>query len=192
MTRTNDEDDFVEFAAVSHERLRRTAYSLCGDWHRAFDITQEALMRLYVARPPIEHMGGMAAYARRAVRSVAIDHARKRSNTEVPALVVDTVPASPDVACAVADRETVMRALARLPQGRRACVVLRYFEDLSVADVAALLDVDPGTVKSQTSRGLASLRAILEEEAEELVPTSAGSKCQNLAGPPQCRGLARD
>jgi RNA polymerase sigma-70 factor (sigma-E family) len=174
MTRRND-DDFVEFAAASRERLRRTAYLLCGDWHRASDITQEALIRVYVAWPRLERKGGLAAYARRAVVSVVIDQSRKRSSTEVPAIAVEAAPSGRDLAGDVADRQAVMHALARLPQRQRACVVLRYFEDLSVTEVAALLGVSEGTVKSQTSRGLASLRTMFEAEThDELVVTGEG------------------
>jgi RNA polymerase sigma-70 factor (sigma-E family) len=166
-TSLRHEDDFVEFAAASREWLRRTAYVLCGDWHRASDITQEALIRVYVAWPRLENKGGLAAYARRAVVSVVIDQSRQRSSTEVPAMAAEAAPVAPDLAGEVADRQAVRQALARLPQRRRACVVLRYFEELSVAEVAALLGISEGTVKSQTSRGLASLRTMLEDEAHD-------------------------
>jgi DNA-directed RNA polymerase specialized sigma24 family protein len=82
--RRND-DEFAAFVAVSHERLRRTAYLICGDWHRASDITQEALIRVYVAWPRLDKRGGLLAYARRAVVNVSIDQSRKLSSTEVPA-----------------------------------------------------------------------------------------------------------
>jgi RNA polymerase sigma-70 factor (sigma-E family) len=163
-----DADDFVEFAAASRERLHRTAYRLCGDWHRASDITQEALIRMYVAWPRLERKGALAAaYAQRAVVSVAIDQSRKRSSTEVSVSPVEAAPSARDLAAEVADRQTLMHALARLPRRQRACVVLRYFEDLSVSEAAALLDVNEGTVKSQTSRGLASLRNMIEDETHD-------------------------
>ena len=166
MTPQND-GDFVEFAEASREGLRRTAYQLCGDWHRASDITQEALIRVYVAWPRLECKGRPAAYARLAVMSVVIDQSRKRYSTEVPTFAVEAPPSARDLAGEIADRQTVLLALARLPQRRRACVVLRYFEDLSVTEVAALLGVNEGTVKSQTWRGLATLRRMLEDGTDD-------------------------
>jgi RNA polymerase sigma-70 factor (sigma-E family) len=166
VSRRND-DGFVEFAAASKARLRRAAYLLCGDWHRASDVTQEALLRVYVAWPRLECKGALAEYARRAVVSVVIDQSRKRSSTEVPVFAVEAASSDRDLAGEVANRQAVMHALARLPQRQRACVVLRYFEDLSVSEVAALLGVHEGTVKSQTSRGLVSLRTLFADETPD-------------------------
>jgi RNA polymerase sigma-70 factor (sigma-E family) len=164
---TRRHDDFVEFASSSHERLRRTAYLLCGDWHRAADITQEALIRIYLAWPHIERKDCLAAYARRAVMSVVIDQARKLSSTELPALAVDETPSAHDPAAEVTDRLSLVQALVRLPQRQRACVVLRYFEDLSISEVAAQLGVTTGTVKHQTYRALASLRRMFKDEGAQ-------------------------
>jgi RNA polymerase sigma-70 factor (sigma-E family) len=166
MTRKND-DDFINYAAASQERLRQTAYLLCGDWHRASDITQEALIRIYVAWPHIERKDCLGAYARRAVMSVVIDQARKLSSTELPALAVEATSSVHDLAGEVTDRQSLVQALLRLPQRQRACVVLRYFEDLSIAEVAALLGIATGTVKHQTFRGLASLRRTFKVEDAE-------------------------
>ena len=170
-----DDEGFVEFAAARRDRLRRTAYLICGDWHRSSDIVQEALIRLYVAWPRLERKDGLTAYARRAVVSVAIDQSRRRSSTELPSEVGDQAPATDDVAGGVADRDLLMRALASLPKRQRACVVLRYYEDLPVAEVATALGVNEGTVKSQTSRALASLKAMFEEhDREALLVTNEG------------------
>jgi RNA polymerase sigma factor (sigma-70 family) len=89
-----------------------------------------------------------------------IDQARKLSSTELSALA----PSAHDLASEVTDRQFLMQALVRLPQRQRACVVLRYLEDLPVAEVAALLGVTTGTVKHQTYRGLASLRRMFKDE----------------------------
>jgi RNA polymerase sigma-70 factor (sigma-E family) len=164
-----DDDEFVDFAESSRDRLRRTAYLMCGDWHRSSDIVQEALIRVYVAWPRLERKGGMTAYARRAVVSVAIDQSRRRSSTELPSAHDETVRGSGDVATGVVDRDLLLRALALLPKRQRACVVLRYYEDLPVADVAAALGISEGTVKSQTSRALATLKARFEAQAHDLL-----------------------
>ena len=78
-----DDEEFVAFATASRDRLRRTAYLMCGDWHRASDLAQEALIRVYVAWPRLERKGGLAAYARRAVVSAAIDASRRKSHGEL-------------------------------------------------------------------------------------------------------------
>lgn len=172
-----DDEEFVAFAAASRDRLRRTAYLMCGDWHRAADLTQEALIRVYVAWPRLERRGGLASYARSAVVSAAIDASRRRSSREVPVTADDQAPSGQDVAGAVTERSALLLALSRLPARQRACVVLRYYEDLSVADVAALLGVSEGTVKSQTSRALVTLREIVEEQThEDLVVTTEGGR----------------
>ncbi len=157
-----DEAAFVEFAEAARGRLRRTAYLLCGDWEQASDHVQEGLIRVYVAWPRLTRAGREHGYARRAVVSAFLDHSRRRSSTEVPSEPDRNVPSGQDVAESVALRAALMSALADLPLRQRACVVLRYFDDLSVADTAAVLGCSEGTVKSQTSRALASLRSTFE------------------------------
>lgn len=157
-----DEASFVEFAEAVRGRLRRTAYLMCGDWDQASDHVQEGLIRVYVAWPRLTRAGREHAYARRAVVSAVIDHARRRSSTEVPTQYDADRPSDEDVAEGVATRDALMAALLELAPRQRACVVLRYFEDLTVEDVAAVLGCTEGTVKSQTSRALASLQSRLE------------------------------
>jgi RNA polymerase sigma-70 factor (sigma-E family) len=165
-----DEAAFVEFAQSARGRLRRTAYLLCGDWDRASDHVQEGLLRVYVAWPRLVRHGGELAYARKAVVSAFLDASRKRSSTERPSSEHPDRATGHDLAAAVADRAALMDALARLPGRQRACVVLRYFEELDVRETAAALRCSEGTVKSQTSRAIASLRAMFEEAArDELV-----------------------
>ena len=158
-----DEAAFVEFAESARARLRRTAYLLCGDWDRASDFVQEGLVRVYVRWPRLVRNGGELAYARKAVVSAYLDHARRRSSTERPTEADPTLASPEDVATAVVTRAALMAALAEVPPRQRACVVLRYFEDLSVAETAALLGCPEGTVKSQTSRALFSLRSRVED-----------------------------
>jgi RNA polymerase sigma-70 factor (sigma-E family) len=157
-----DEAAFVEFAEAVCGQLRRTAYLLCGDWDQASDHVQEGLIRVYVAWPRLSRAGRERAYARKAVVSAFLDHARRRSSTEVPVEPNRNLPSGQDVAESVALRTALMSALADLPSRQRACVVLRYFDDLSVADTAATLGCSEGTVKSQTSRALASLRSTFD------------------------------
>jgi RNA polymerase sigma-70 factor (sigma-E family) len=170
MGRGARDEAFIEFAAASRSRLRSTAYLLCGDWDRASDHVQEGLIRVYVAWPRLVRDGGELAYARKAVVSAFLDSSRKRSHTERPASDHPDRASGEDVAAVVADRAALMQALARLPARQCACLVLRYFEELDVRETAAVLGCSEGTVKSQTSRALASLRVMFEDQSrDELV-----------------------
>lgn len=162
-----DSGDFLDFAAAAGPRMRRTAFLLCGDWDRAGDIVQEALIRLYIVWPRLEPGPGMTSYARRTVLNVNAEWARRRSNQEI---VSEVVPQQivQDTAAGVTERLVLMQALASLPPRQRACVVLRYYEDLSVAEVARLLGCREGTVKSQTARGLLALRSAYQRAGEDL------------------------
>jgi RNA polymerase sigma-70 factor (sigma-E family) len=155
-----DESDFVDFVTHQSNSLCRTAYLLCGDWRRAEDATQEALIRLYRVWSRIQRKGSVAAYARKIVVTTTLDALRRKSSREVVggdeyfATQVD----SADPLGALEYRLAITQALAELPPRQRACVVLRYFDELSVDETAAALDCRPGTVKSQTLRALDKLR----------------------------------
>ena len=171
-----DELAFVEFAQAARPRLRRTAYLLCGDWDLASDHAQEGLIRMYVAWPRMRRTGGEHAYAKRAVVSAFLDSVRKRSSKEYATEADASLSSGEDVADSVVARRALMVALAELPPRQRACVVLRYFEDLDVAATAAALGCSQGTVKSQTSRALDSLRSMFNESpVGELVILNEGT-----------------
>ncbi|MBB4686707.1 SigE family RNA polymerase sigma factor [Amycolatopsis jiangsuensis] len=151
-----------EFARYFGERahsLRATAYLLCGDWHRAEDLTQAALLKLYLAWPRLERHDALDAYARKVVlRTFLAENRRSRWKRER----LTDLP--PDVAAPPAADETdplIRQALAVLGPRQRAVLVLRYFEDLSVEETAEALGCSTGTVKSQAARGLATLRTRL-------------------------------
>ena len=169
---------FTEFASASRSRLRSTAYLLCGDWDRASDHVQEGLLRVYVAWPRLVRQGGELGYARKAVVSAFLDASRKRSSTERPAAGHTDRASGEDIASTVTDRAALMAALERLPARQRACVVLRYFEELDVRETAAALGCSEGTVKSQTSRALASLRAMFEDASRDELVVAGERKLQ--------------
>ena len=155
-----DDREFEDFVAVSQPALRRTAYLLCGDWQLASDYVQEGLIRVYRRWPRLERDGRLHAYAKRAVVSAALDARRRRSSTELVSGTSATGAGTvPDHATPSSERMALLEALATLPPRQRACVVLRYYEDLPVVEVARMLGVAEGTVKSQTSRGLAALQS---------------------------------
>jgi RNA polymerase sigma-70 factor (sigma-E family) len=157
-----DDSAFVDFVNGANRGLRRTAYLVCGDWGLAEDLVQEALLKLYVAWPRVAASEGIHAYARRTVVNVAIDAGRKSTKTPQSGEELPELADRHDAVRAVDTRSVVMAGLRELPPRARACVVLRYFDDLSVEETAEVLGVTPGTVKSQTSRGLTLLRTSLE------------------------------
>ncbi|MEU4738954.1 SigE family RNA polymerase sigma factor [Actinosynnema sp. NPDC023658] len=160
MDRDREFDEYVDARALV---MRRTAYLLCGDWHRAEDLVQTALTKLYVAWPRVRRDISPDAYARKVLVRAAIDDSRRAFRRRET--VVDEVPDTrvPD---ATSDFD-VRRALASLPAGQRATVVLRYWEDLSVKETARLLGRTEGTVKSQSAKGLAALRDLLGHDVLE-------------------------
>jgi RNA polymerase sigma-70 factor (sigma-E family) len=158
-------DAFEEFVRGRSAHLFRLALLLTG-WNTAAaeDLVQTALERAYRRRWLL--FGGQASpepYIRRVLVNAAIDWRRWRRRTgELPldAAVGAAAVTLEDQAGGVADRDLLLRALALLPAGQRAVLVLRYWEDLSNTEIAAVLRCDVGTVKSQASRGLQRLRAL--------------------------------
>jgi len=152
--------EFTAFMAASMPALHRSAFLLCGDAHRADELTQHALERTYRAWPRARE-GDPLAYARRVLMNLRVDGWR-RTRREVLAdphtLAGHDAPwTDPDLG----ERDEVLRALLALPLKQRRVVVLRYLLDLSEAEVAADLDLPLGTVKSTASRALARLRSTL-------------------------------
>ncbi|GAA1564594.1 SigE family RNA polymerase sigma factor [Kribbella sancticallisti] len=157
------DQEYVEFVEAASASLRRTAFLVCGDWHRADDVVQDALYKLYLVWPRVTRAGNPLAYARRVVVNAAVDTGRRPWRREVP--TGDLLPdraRSGDHAADHADRDEVLAALSQLGPRQRACVVLRYYEDLSVEQTAEALGCSPGTVKSQVSRGLETLRHAID------------------------------
>ncbi len=151
---------FAEFVAARSASLHRTAYLLVGDRGLAQDLLQEALTKTYVAWPRLRDPGKAEAYTRKAITTTAITWYRRRSWGERP---VDTVPERVGVGHDddVATRDLLWQALQALPPRQRAAIVLRFYEDLTEAQTAAVLGCAVGTVKSQVSTGLRTLRTRL-------------------------------
>jgi len=162
MSRDRDLDEFGEFAASALRDLRRTAYLMCGDWHQAEDVAQEALIRVYRSWHRIRRRESLPGYARQTVVRLVIDERRRPHRRERLAAETPTTPVG-DGSGEVDERQRVLAALAGLPARRRACVVLRFHLDLSVAETARVLGCTEGTVKSQTSAALHHLRVTLDD-----------------------------
>lgn len=149
---------FEEFMAARWRPLYRTAYLLTGDRHEAEDLLQTALARTCVRWGSIRDKGAADAYVRRAMVNLA-QRGWKRRGREV---VTETLPdAGHDHLGVRADHLALWAEVRRLPARMRATVVLRFFEDLSVAETARELGCSEGAVKSQTHHALRRLREAL-------------------------------
>ena len=160
-----DRQEFEAFVAASSDRLLRTAYLLTGDAGHAEDVVQSALLR--TARRWRAARRRPEAYARTVVANLAKDRWRSLGRRPAETPLEHDVPLTHLGLTAhdgLLDRDALMRAARELPPGQRAVLVLRYFDDLSVEETAKTLGITTGTVKSQTSRALASLRAALTTE----------------------------
>jgi RNA polymerase sigma-70 factor (sigma-E family) len=160
---TSRDREFGEYFAARGPALRRTAWLIVRDWHTAEDVLQAAFTRLYVAWGRVR-ADGREAYARRIVVNEALSTLRRR-RPEDPTDEVPDRPATPAGDGPLLDLD---EALGLLPARQRAVVALRFVDDLSVAEVARVLDVAEGTVKSQTARALETLRRHLPQLAPEL------------------------
>jgi len=167
------EEEFTSFAEAASSRLRATAFLLCGDWHTAEDLAQITLTKVYAAWRRISSKDAVDAYARRTLLNSYLVHCRRVRRGEVltgdvSLLAERQVQAQgPELKLALTD------ALATLPPKARAVVVLRYWEDMSVEQVAALLGCSTGNVKSQSARALARLRVLMDDALTEEGPVTA-------------------
>ncbi|MEV4130818.1 SigE family RNA polymerase sigma factor [Dactylosporangium sp. NPDC049742] len=154
------EQAYREYVAGNLDRLRRTAYLLCGDWHLADDLTSTVLVKLLRHWKRAAVMQHPDAYVRRMLMSAWLDERRRPWRRESS---TDRLPDRPAPGPDADQRLDVLSLLAGLPPRRRAVLVLRYFCDLSVEETAQALGCSEGTVKSQAARALESLRAGLTE-----------------------------
>ncbi|MFD0314900.1 SigE family RNA polymerase sigma factor [Streptomyces flavalbus] len=152
------EDRFQEFVRARWTHLVRTAYLLTGDAHHAEDLTQTALAKAYRSWRRVSRADHPEAYVRRMLVTCNRDRFRKRRVTEALTAAPPERAGRDESVARVDERGALLAALAQLPKRQRAVVVLRYWEDLSEAEVADTLGCSPGTVKSQASKGLAKLR----------------------------------
>ena len=152
---------YTDFVAARQTHLRRIAYAICGDWHRADDLLQTALVKLYVAWPRVQHQGKEEAYVRRIMVRAHIDETRRPWRRETAGLDGHDPAAREDLPSE--ERSALFDALQQLPLMQRKVVVLRHWLGLSVAETADELGIGEGTVKSHTSRGVEKLKAALAE-----------------------------
>ncbi|MDQ3104034.1 MAG: SigE family RNA polymerase sigma factor [Actinomycetota bacterium] len=161
------EADFTSYVAARQQALLRTAYVLTGDRHSAEDLLQQALAKAYLSWHRLRDPGAADGYVRKIMVNEHTGWWRRawrrneRSTEELPEPRSGS-PADSTGRCD--ERDAMWSLLQSLPPRQRAAVVLRYYEDLSEAETAAVLGCSVGTVKSQTSRAIAALRQRLATE----------------------------
>ena len=168
-TAVDRDTDFTAYLEARQARLLRTAYLITGDQHQAEDLLQTSLAKLYLAWDKVRERGSVDAYVRRIM--VNENNSLWRRSWKRRELATGEVP---EVAPVHDEYDeglgaAVWATVQTLPRKARTVVVLRYYEQLTEAETADLLGISVGTVKSQTSRALATLR----ERAPELSPSAA-------------------
>ncbi len=151
------DEEFGQFVAARGRSLCRTAYLLTGDWQVGEDLVQEALTRTYLRRRRLCDQAALEPYARKVLVSLFLTSRRRQWHRELPHAEL------PEQACAgllddVERRQGIWPALLSLSPQQRAVLVLRYYEDLTEADIAAVLRISVGAVKTHAARGLERLR----------------------------------
>ncbi|BEL03401.1 SigE family RNA polymerase sigma factor [Actinoplanes sichuanensis] len=157
--RAGSDDEFTEYVTARIPVLRRLAYLLTGDGHRADDLVQQTITTLYVKWQRARAADNLDAYVRKMLVRTYVDE--KRLAWARVGLFREAPESAPVADGGAEDRQVVRAALSRLPRRQQAVLVLRFYYDLPVDEVAAMLGCTSGTVKTHTSRGLATLRRLL-------------------------------
>jgi RNA polymerase sigma-70 factor (sigma-E family) len=163
------EQEFDAYFRARRDAVRRTAYLLCGDWHRADDHAQAAFVALHRHWHRIRDRAALDGWVRRTLVRSVVDESRRPWRRE---RATDTLPASEvdGPADGVATRHVLVDALRSVPPRQRAVLVLRFLEGMDVAATAEVLGCSAGTVKSQTAHGLDALRLVLGDALDDLRP----------------------
>ncbi|WP_436524241.1 SigE family RNA polymerase sigma factor [Actinoplanes sp. HUAS TT8] len=159
--RDGSEKEYIEYVTARLPALRRLAFLLAGDDHRADDLVQQTITTLFLKWRRASAAEHLDAYVRTMLVRTFVDERRRQwARVLLFRHAPEPPPVEPD---GFEDRQLVRAALARLPRRQQAVLVLRYFYDLPVEEVATTLGCSTGTVKSHASRGLATLRRLLGE-----------------------------
>jgi RNA polymerase sigma-70 factor (sigma-E family) len=157
----NDAQEFAEFVRATAPRLHRAAFLLTGDHHLTEDLTQAAYARVFASWRRVSRADDPLAYTRKTLLNTYLSHRRLRRNSELPADPA-VMPERPWTEDDHATRLDLLDALATLAPHDRAVLVLRYWEDRSVADTAHDLGITEGTVRTRSRRALQRLRPLLD------------------------------
>lgn len=158
--------EYSEFVRARGTALLRTAHLLTSNPAHAEDLLQISLTKTYLAWGRLRDPGTAEAYTRRVLATTSISWWRRKTNRlEQPAEILPDA-GQDHPAGQLAERDAMMGALRQLSPQQRAVLVLRFYEDLSEAQIAETLGLSTGTVKSHASRGLARLRLLLDEDGD--------------------------
>lgn len=165
-TRLSNDDEVAALFRRHYSSLCRLAYVILGDGHAAEEVVMDAMLKTFSGWGRIRDLSSSEAYLRQAVVNGCRSKIRRKAVESRAAVVIKGRLRAPDEwADDVADsRRDVWQAVQRLPERQRACVVLRYFEDLAEAEIAQLMECSVGTVKSQLYKARARLQKSLDPE----------------------------
>ena len=168
------EQEFDAYFRARRDAVRRTAYLLCGDWHRADDHAQAAFVALHRHWRRIRDRDALDAWMRKTLVRTVVDESRRpwrrERSTEDPVVTAAVADRADGPADSIVTRHVLVDGLRVVPPRQRAVLVLRFLEGLDVAATAEVLGCSEGTVKSQTAHGLAALRAALGDALDDLRP----------------------
>jgi RNA polymerase sigma-70 factor (ECF subfamily) len=170
-----DHDAFAVLAGVFVARLDAAARLIVRDPDLARDAVQDGFIRAWRSLPSLRDPDRFEGWLRSLVARSCIDILRRRGRRPIEVELVSTdVPAIEDIASALADRDLLDVILRRLPPEQRAVVVLRYYFDLEVPDIAATLQIPVGTAKSRLHRSMAVMRSAVADLDPDHVPVAKG------------------
>jgi RNA polymerase sigma-70 factor (sigma-E family) len=172
MTSRNDEE-FAYFIAARLEAMRRLAFLLCQDWHRADDLAQAAAIKAYTHWARASRADNTDAYVN-AILVREFLHERRSAWTRLVSLTE-----APETAARQVDQDgslDLRSAVGALPPRQRAVLVLRFYCDLNTYQTAEALGCTPGTVKSHAAKALDSLRRAMGSAADAWLAASPASR----------------
>ncbi|WP_242910624.1 SigE family RNA polymerase sigma factor [Actinomadura terrae] len=169
----NPDDGFSTYVRQVRPELRRRAFLLCGDWFEADDLTQQTLVKVFLQWPRLDNREKLTGFTRTVMVRTYISERRAARWTREILADRDPEPATCDQG--YCDHQPLLSALDRLAHRQRAAIVLRFWDQLSVREIADVLGCAPTTVRSQTSRALATLRSLLRRDS-----SSRGGGSQGL------------
>jgi RNA polymerase sigma-70 factor (sigma-E family) len=161
MVSRHDDEEFDAFMTASWSSLYRVAVLMTGDTHLAEDMLQNAMGKVYKSWHRVSRVEHPRSYARAILANEVSTWWRRQSSAEIPVERWKETTSTPGPDDQVVEADRMWQALSTLPARQRAVVVLRYYEDLSGADIASVLGISEGTVKSHTHRALRALETAL-------------------------------
>lgn len=165
--RRGDRIAFGELAVSLGDRLHVVAHRILRDRDLAGDVTQEALVKIWQELPRLRDVDRFDGWAYRVLVNACRDEMRRRRSTNLYLLDIDGW--MPDASIPVGDRDQLERAFVRLSADQRSVVILHYYLDHSVTEIAAIVDVPVGTVRSRLHYAKRALRAAIDAEGRPVL-----------------------